>query len=146
MSIYVYIYMFKSLSTSLSTLRLQESMMSHGYMHCCLQLGSTQVWQLWSTPASWTHLAWKENHKCVWLCIGWCDGGFNSKGRPIVNTVEECLEMLAKLPDLDYVSWVGTICRWLVSWASTHCRLSWGWQFIKFHLSNMFGRPMWSGV
>lgn len=28
---------------------------------------------------------------------------FNSKGKPIVNTVKECLKMLDDLPDLDYV-------------------------------------------
>ena len=28
---------------------------------------------------------------------------FNSKGKPIVNTVKECLKMLDELPDLDYV-------------------------------------------
>merc|ERR1719305_1681369 len=28
---------------------------------------------------------------------------FNTKGRPIVNTVRECLKMLHELPDLDYV-------------------------------------------
>merc|ERR1740130_1480823 len=28
---------------------------------------------------------------------------FNSRGKPIVNSVRECLQMLDELPDLDYV-------------------------------------------
>lgn len=31
--------------------------------------------------------------------------GFNAKGKPIVNSVRTCLEMLVELPDLDYAPW-----------------------------------------
>ena len=31
--------------------------------------------------------------------------GFNAKGRPIVNSIRTCLEMLIELRDLDYAPW-----------------------------------------
>ena len=45
---------------------------------------------------------------------------FNSKGKPIVNTVKECLKMLDDLPDLDYVLIEDWLFRKKMRWNTWH--------------------------